>query len=380
MRGSVRQRGEKWEYVVDIPPSNGRPRQQKRKGGFDSERAAEKALNKLLYEIDQGLVKNSGGITVEKFLERFIEDYAETNVKPKTLDSYKDTVKNLKEGLGKLKLDQLKTHDIQAFLSKLLKDKQKSNTTIRYYYNVLNIALNIGITWGLLAVNPCKGVIPPKKNETEITVLNKKEADQLLEYLNGKPLFLPVYLSLKTGMRRGEILGLQWSDLKGNTLYVKNQLQIIEKEYVLTSPKSKYGKRSIELDDMTVHLLKDIRKQQMMNQKVYKDNYWKKYNLIVCWPDGSPYRPDFPTHSLPNAIESLNKALKEKQQNQLPIVRFHDLRHTHATLLLEMGVPVKVVTERLGHSSTTVTMDLYAHVTSNMQKETINKIKEIFTI
>jgi integrase len=172
-------------------------------------------------------------------------------------------------------------------------------------------------------------------------------------------------------MRRGEILGLKWEDIdwNNNVLMVRNNLQFIKGEFILTDTKTNAGQRPVKLPPSTSAELKLHQKKQEWYMRTCKSNYKNKDdkgNLIfVCtWEDGRNINPDYVTHTIKTLLEKCD----------LPDIRFHDLRHTHATLLLQQGVNTKVVSERLGHSKISITLDTYSHVLPNMQQEAADAI------
>lgn len=369
MRGHIRKRGNKWCAVVDVgrDPKTGK-RKQKWLSGFNSPQEAERALIDFLAKFNTGQYADSQNMTVETYLQKWLNDYAKLNVAKTTYDTYEDAVKHIVPRLGKIKLEKLRPIDIQSFVTELFKEGV-SIRSIRYYYAVLNVALNTAISWQLLAVNPCKGVILPSKNKTKVKTLNKQQVDILLEGAKDTPLYIPVLLALTCGLRRGEILGLRWDNinLQNNTIKITQSIvqtpsgEILEKE-----PKSKSGVRTIAIPEKTAKELEALLKKQAENKLALGPEY-KDGNFVVCWDNGEPYRPDYITHAFKKLVKKLG----------LPDIRFHDLRHTHASLLLEEGVHPKVVQERLGHSSISVTLDTYSHVAPNLQQEAAKKIDEI---
>jgi len=369
MRGHVRKRGSKWCIVVDLgkDPVTGK-RKQKWYSGYKTKKEAEKDLADIITRIEKGQVADAKNMVLKEYLEMWLEDYAYHNVAPTTYESYVDAVRNVVSRLGNIKLSKLRPHHIQGFCSHLLKNSELSTTTIRYYYSVLNIALNTAIKWQLVPTNPCKGVTPPKKNQPKMTVLTEEQANQLLEGAKDTSLYLPVVLALTCGMRRGEILGLKWDDVDFDTktIYVQRNLTMVKGKTSIRAPKTEQGKRSITMTKITARALKEEKKKQAQNKLTlgtrYKDN-----GFVCCWDDGTHYRPDYITHAFPKLLKKL----------ELPKIPFHNLRHTHASLLLLKGVHPKVVQERLGHSSISITLDTYSHLMPSMQKEAAEKIDDV---
>lgn len=196
-------------------------------------------------------------------------------------------------------------------------------------------------------------------------VLTAEQVDRLLEAAKGTYLYVPILLAVATGMRRGELLALRWADcdLAGGTISVCRSLEQTKAGLSFKEPKTARSRRVVALPAFAVEALRRHRVEQM-EQRLRVGPAWQDYDLVCCREDGTPIRPD--------SITVLYKAILRRAG--LPPVRFHDLRHTHATLLLGQGVHPKVVSERLGHSQIAVTMDLYSDVTLPMQQEAVRKL------
>lgn len=183
-------------------------------------------------------------------------------------------------------------------------------------------------------------------------------------------MYLPLVLALTCGMRRGEILGLQWDDIdfNSNTININNNLIYTkENDLELVSPKTDTSVGIIAMLPLTIDALKEAQKKQKENKLLFGEKY-NKNNFVCTWNDRRPIRPDYAT----NTIKKLLKKC------ELPDIRFHDLRHTHATLLLLKKVNPKVVSERLRHSDISITLNTYSHVLPQMQEEAVSKLSEIF--
>ena len=362
-------RGKTWTVIIELPKSGKDKRDRKWLSGFKTKKEAQNAAVEFLSNLNKGITVETSDLTLGEYLDKFLKDYAVHNVKHNTYLSYEDAIKNLKIYVGDIKLSKLQPQLIQTFLSEQLENTQKSPTTIRYYYTVLNISLNLAVKWKLLQNNPCINVSPPKKNETEILPLSQEEADRLLEVSKGKSLHLPIQFALKCGLRRGEILALKWDDIVENKIYIRHNLILIKNEVKLVEPKTKSGKRVIIMPDTLFEILGKEKEKQFKFKEQLGNEYYDPYDFVVCRDNGSYLRPDYITKRFKSLIRS-NGFPKE--------TRFHDLRHTHATLLLEAGVHPKVVQERLGHSKISMTLDTYSHVLPSMQEKAASEIEKIF--
>lgn len=264
----------------------------------------------------------------------------------------------------------------------LLKSKKLkeglSSTTVSAIQGVLHKALDDAIKMGLIVRNACDAVSSPRKQHKEIQPLTSEQARKLLEAAKGHPQEALFVLALATGMRRGELLGLKWQDvnLDEGTLQVRRTLSRLPTQmgrdrgdlYVEAEPKTKSSRRNIALASFAVEALK----QHSIRQKGMKrlaGDMWEEHDYVFCTPLGKHLNPG-------HGVLVQLKILLEKAG--LPDIRFHDLRHSAATLLLSMGVHSKVVQEILGHSEISMTMDIYSHVLPTMQKDAMVKLNQAF--
>ena len=306
-------------------------------------------------------------MTISDLLDRWLE-YQKSRVRDSTWQCYNWTLKRIKTDLGELLLEDLAPLDIEDFLLTLRASKL-SPTSIRYHYNVLSEALTRAVRWRLIAVNPALAVDPPKKAHFEAKVLNDAELNTLLQAAQGTFLYLPIVLAATCGMRRGETCGLRWEDVDFNhsVIYVRHTLDWIGGKLDLHPVKTARSERNVKLAQITVEALKKEKVRQaadkLKNGELYEDR-----GYCWAWDDGRPYDPDY-------LYKKFRLLLKEAK---LPAVRFHDLRHSHATSLLASGVPVKIISERLGHTSVAFTQDIYSHVLPNMQQQAADTVDRLF--
>lgn len=373
MRGSVRKHGSGWQIRVDIEPDplTGK-RRQKAIGGFKTKKEAEKALAELISKIEKGEYFEQKEMPLSEYLKKWLA-HVKHNISESTYVFYKDIInKILIPNLGNVNISKLKPIIIQNFLNEKLEEGDLSPTTVRHYYNVLNIALNQAVKWQIIENNPCFAVTPPKKRDAIPNVLNPEQVKILLDYTKESEfsvMYIPLHLALFCGLRRGEILGLQWDDVdfKNQVIRIRNNVVKVGNESKLTTPKTDNSIRTVAIMPETVKILKQHKKKQKEHQLLLGESYHKS-NFVCTWEDGRTIRPDYLTHTLKKLLKKCN----------LPNIRFHDLRHTHATLLLMQGVNPKIVSERLGHSKVDITLDTYSHVLPEMQKEAVDKLEKLF--
>lgn len=373
MRGHITKKNNKWYFVVDVGKVNGK-RKQKWSKGFDKKKQAEEALAEFLQQLNSGQYIDVKDSTVSDFLNKWLHDYVEIKLAPRTQIRYKEIINNyIIPEFGHMKLRDLRPIHIQDYYSKLI--KKLSPSTVLYHHRVIHKALEQAVKWQYLAHNPADNVEPPTPDKNEFKVLSAEQLDKLLHYLKQQNhvLYIPVFLAIMTGMRRGEICGLQWQNVNfdNGTIQVKRQLQRINGELVLRETKTAGSRRPISLDDFSVAVLKEHRKKQKENRIFFGSEYHiENLNFVCTWPDGRLIDPDYISHAFPKVLKELD----------LPQVRFHDLRHTSATMLLEAGIHPKIVSERLGHTDIRITLNTYSHALPDMQKEAAEKLaKKLFS-
>ena len=376
MRGHLRRRGVRsWAIVLDLgrgPDGRRKQRWHSVKGTRDD---AEGALVRLLRSLQTGEYVEPSKLTVKFYLERWLADYAKPNTSGKTYERYAEIVNtNLIPAIGDNKLAKLQPLHIQALYTEALKSGRQvgkgglSPRSVLHIHRVLHQALAQAVRWQLLVRNPASAVEPPRPQPTEMKVLNESETAKLLSLTARTDLYVPVLLGVTTGMRRGEILALTWADidLKAGTLAVTKSLEETNDGLTVKSPKTAKGRRTIPLPMMAVEALKK-HKAEHGRKRLRLGGQFQELGLVCATGDGSHIEPD--------AFSQQFKIFMRK--TGLPKIRFHDLRHTHATQLLRQGVHPKVVAERLGHSSITLTLDTYSHVVPGLQEEAARQIDRL---
>ncbi|SHH48558.1 site-specific integrase [Clostridium intestinale] len=368
MRGSVIKRSNTWYYRVDvgIDPVTGL-RKRKSKGGFRTKVEAEAALAKVINKVNSGTFIEESKMTVEEYLDYWLNTYCKANLAPSTLKRYRELAKTIKKYLGKTKLAALKSTDIQEFYNELLTETNLSSTTILKVHRMFHTSYKNAYSLKLVTSIPTSAVKPPRANKVDFTVWDGEEANLFLELIKEHNIYIPVLLALQTGMRLGEILALRWDNINipGKSLAVRNSLSYIKNEIIIKRPKTSSSIRTIALMDSTVKELNALKKKQLLLKTENKI----QYDYVCCWlEDGRHMLPDYVSKTFQKLIKQYN----------FKKIRFHDLRHTHATLLLQQGTHSKIVSERLGHANISMTLDIYSHVLPNMQLEAVRKLEDIF--
>lgn len=242
------------------------------------------------------------------------------------------------------------------------------------FHNVLHKALDNAVRWRIIAYNVCDLVSPPRRKHYEIQPLNEEQIQQLLAAAHNHPQEALFILALATGMRRGELLGLKWRDINLATgilqvcrILTRVPTKVEGRGFVEAEPKTEKSRRSIVLPPFALEALKKHRVQQI-EKKLKAGPKWQEHDYVFCTSLGTHLHPDR------DVLVALKGLLK---QANLPPIRFHDLRHSAATLLLSVGVHPKVVQEILGHSRISMTLDVYSHVLPNIQQEAMQKLNKV---
>lgn len=378
LKGSVRKyaskknkRGYLWMYVVDMgkDPATGK-RKQKRKRGFERKEDAERALADFISSFNKGDYIEPSKVTVEQFLNDWIEG-KKLHIKEITYNTYKNHIDNhIIPHIGKIELSQLLPQHISDLHNKL-HEKGLSGTSIQDVHKVLRNALGQAVKWGMIHKNVAVMVDRPKAKKKEIQIWTIEQANQFLQVAKKNTrYYIAFLLALSTGMRQGEILGLRWKDIDFEEGVIK-VVQTLDHQgkKIHSETKSKAGQRTVAIDSWTLEALKSY-KAKVAQEKLIAGSSYQDHGLVVCTALGTPVTPR-------NLLRAFYSAIKKAN---VPKITFHELRHTHASILLKQGVHVKVVSERLGHANIRITLDTYSHLMPNMQKETAEKFADVFYV
>jgi integrase len=357
-------------YQADVSlgtdPKTGKRLRITRYGKTEDE--AYEKLHQALEEQRKGNLIKGNRLTVGVFLNEWLENVHKPTLKLLTYFRYRDCLNlHIIPGLGHIQLQKLHQAQIQAFYAQKL-DEGLAPSRVRFFHAILHKALDHAVKWEYVVKNVSDLVSLPRKIEREPQYLTKEQALHLLETLRGQKLEAIVSLALATGMRKGELLALRWSDidLEDKTIQVRRTVsRLPEYGFYESEPKSKAGRRRIVLPDRIVEVLKQHRaEQEEVKRRVGEQ--WRNLDLVFTNQFGSYIEPNHVNKRFNAAVEAAG----------LPPMRFHDLRHSAATLLLAMNVHPKVVQQLLGHSNISITMDRYSHVLPSMGRDAMDDMDD----
>jgi integrase len=359
--GSVYQRKSDGLWVGSVSLENGK---RKVFYGKTKKEVTEKLIT-ARHEQLQGVLVTAPAQTVKDYLEHWLEEVQKPTIRTSSYVKYRKVIYTyIIPAIGKVQLQKLTPQRVQSLYTSKLKEGLAPKT-VQSIHGVLHKALDNAVKWNLIARNVCDVVSPPRVPQTEKQVLTVQQARLLLDHVKKHRLEVLLTVALTTGMRRGEILALRWSDinLEEGSLQVKRTVDYITHYgYVETEPKTARGRRKILLSSFVVEMLNAHCLAQMEERHKAGDK-WIDKNLVFCGLLGDFFNPNY-------LLRVFKKILEDAG---LPRMRFHDLRHSAATILLSMNVHPKVVQEMLGHSTINMTLDTYSHVLPSMQKDIVER-------
>ncbi|EJY55883.1 integrase family protein [Alicyclobacillus hesperidum URH17-3-68] len=370
MKGSTRKRGQTWYARLYVGRDHqGKPRYSE-KGGFPTKRAAEQFLAEKITELSRNNYVAPSKESVEEYANRFLQE-KQYQVREGTFRKYRWLVnKYIVPEIGNIELRKLRPEHIQDFYLRLLTEYHLSKTSVKHTHVLLSQILNQACKKGKLATNVALLVDSQKPDDIEMKTWSEHEVTKFLDAARSSRYYMVFALLLGTGMRLGEVLGLQWKDVDWQTgkVHVQRSFTHGMKGYVFQPPKTKKGNRAIKLAASTLADL-HLHKIKQQEERQSAGDLWEENDLIIATELGRPTMP----HNIRMAFNRI------VNKSGVPRIRIHDLRHTHATLLLLKGIHPKVVSERLGHEDISITLRTYSHVLPVMQDEAAEKIDAVLS-
>jgi len=329
---------------------------------------ARRKLSRALHSIEVGALADSHGISVGEFLDQWLSEVVQPNVRPWTYKGYEVHVRlHLRPAIGHIPLDKLTPLHVQQLLN-AKKAEGLSAKSIRYIRGTLRTALNQAVRWDLISRNAAALVDGPRVEHYEIRPFTPEEARTFLAAMKGDRLEALYSVALTMGLRQGEALGLCWKevDLEMGYLRVSKQLQRFDGETRLVEPKTTRSRRTLALPASIVRSLREHRDRQLKEREAAGDK-WNETDLVFTSPTGTSI----------DATKISKEFHRHLDRAGLPQRRFHDLRHSCATLLLVQGVSPRVVMEVLGHSQISQTMNTYTHVLPELRRQAADRIDDL---
>jgi integrase len=328
---------------------------------------AQRRLNELLVSLDKGSLVPTGRMTVAHHLDNWIDGYVKTNTGARTIDAVQSIARNhLKPAFGTLSLKQLTPQIIQSYYGRAC--QKLSARTVNKQHRILSQSLKYAVRQGYLGRNPCDFVDAPRSVKKTMRTLTQAELEYLLDVAKDSYYYPIFYFAVSTGLRESEILGLRWRDLDLNILSISVNQVLYKRSGITTfkEPKTVHSRRRVAMTNKLAAFLREYRSNRewlyiQANKLLALDD------LVFTTYQGQPLNPSVVTHNFHKLALTAG----------LSGVRFHDLRHTFASLMLLRGVSPKVISEALGHASVAFTMDTYSHIIKGMQEDAMKLLDEI---
>lgn len=380
MQGSVRKKGGKWYYSFEIGKDNGKRKRIERAGGSTKKEALESLRNAIIDFENTGSIFDQSEISVSDYFDYWYKEYVLINNKVNTQRSYDQIIRNhIKKEIGIYKLKTITAAKLQEIINLKYRNGYSKNY-LSNIYGVLSGAFKMAVyPYNLIKENPMVYVSMPKYNTQlinspdDLKIISLDDYTKILDrfpYKNN--MYIPLQIAFNTGMRASEVMSLTWDcvDFINGTIKVEKILYRNDfKQWVFGSPKTNSSIRIIKIGATLLNILKRYAEDQEENRKKYGQYYIKHDFNFVCLKENGELL----------TVDSL-KYLSRVVNYELNIdFKFHSLRHTHATMLLESGANIKDIQARLGHSKLATTMDTYSHVTKKMSEDSVNIFESIIT-
>jgi integrase len=379
MKGHIYKRSQgSWTVVYDLPvdPTTGK-RRQKSQTVKGTKRDAERALREILLSLEKGSYVKPNKTTLGEWLRQWFKDYASMNTTDRTQESYGSIIeRHLIPALGKVLLTDLQAQHIQSYYAKKLSEGRAdgkgglSARSVVYHHRILSKALDYAVKMGVVVRNVTDVVQSPRVARVTMHTLSLEEVTRFLDVARETDYYVYFATLLYTGLRRGELLALRWRNLdldSGTIAVVETAYKLGNGDYIIKEPKTPHSRRTVTLPPSLVELFKAYRADQEL-LRVQLGVSLNSDDFVFIRHDGSPLYPNAVTLAFRRIIK--RAGLKD--------IRIHDLRHTHATLMLKAGVHPKIVSERLGHATIGITLDIYSHVLPGLQEAAAERFDRIF--
>ncbi|MEI2397042.1 site-specific integrase [Paenibacillus phytohabitans] len=363
MAGSITKVGSKFRVTFDFG-TDSKGKRIRKYTSASSEAEAKKLLNEFEYNQQRNLLVQTTKMTFSEFLEHWVENYVKYNCEETTIYGYRNIIyKHIIPFLGNFELQKLQPAHIQQYYKYLMDDKQLSPNTVHKHHACIRKALDYGLKQQFVHRNVSDAVILPKKERFVGQSYTRDQLNILLDRVKNTKLELPVYLAGYLGLRREEIVGLQWKyiNFKDRSIQIAEVRTSAGSKEIVKAPKTEQSKRVLYMTDELFEVLTKARERQEEYKWMLGDEYIDS-GYVYIQDNGKPYRVNTLTEQFGLFLE----------RNVLPKIRLHDLRHTFASILYEAGVDLKAISEALGHSDLATTNKIYTHRFDKTHKKTIN--------
>lgn len=367
--GISRRKDGRYEATIVLGRKDGRAVRKSLYGRTKKE--VQEKLLKAQQSLVQGMPLPDGRQTVGQFLDRWLLDSVAHSVRPRTYASYRQMIRlHVDDDVRRLPLVKLTPQHVQALLNAKTREGL-SPRSVQYLRAILRRALAQAVRWGVVARNAAALSDSPRVERARFEPFSPEEARAFLAAVRGNRLEALYTVATALGLRQGEALGLRWQDIdfSHGTLRVVTQLQRIDGKLTLVEPKTRESRRTVSLPAVAVRSLHEHRVRQL-EERLSAGERWQDHGLVFCTSRGTPIC----------AVNLSREYHRLLARHEIRRIRFHDLRHTCATLLLVQGVDPRVIMDLLGHSQISTTMDIYAHVMPDLRKEAANKMDEVLAV
>ena len=351
-----------------------------------TQKEVKEKMDSFKSKLNSGILDFDDNLTLEKWFYRWLFEFRKNDLKPSSFERYEGIYRNYIKGsfIGKIKLVELRTIHIQKYYNDLISEKNKSSTTIKSINKYLKSCLSAAVKENYILKNWCSNVTIPKdtieKNDESYLSFSIEEQKLFLSLIKDHRLYALFLIAFSTGLRQGELLALNWHDIDfvSNTININKSIKRVtitksdgskESIQLIQSPKTKSSIRTVPIPTNIISELKFHQSRQSL-EKALCGNAYEDNNLVFATPLGTPIDS-----------RNLTKAYKRLLiKHNIPYKKFHSIRHSYATRLFEANVPIKTIQTLMGHSSITVTMNIYTHVNETLKVKAIDAINNIFEI
>ena len=372
MRGSIRQKS-KYSWQIQIYTGiglDGKPRRH-----FETVRGrkgdAQRQLTELLSSLDKGVYTPPGRLTVAEHLNNWLDGYVKTNCSPRTFDGYQSIIeRHLIPILGHIQLKHLNPQAIQSYYGKAC--EKLSDRTVHHQHRVLSQSLKYAVRQGYLGRNPAELVDPPSPKGKSMQTLTQSEVMGLLISTQDSYYYPVIYTAVSTGLRQAELLGLRWRDIDMGDKPSISVNRVLYKRRGLCEfrePKTNHSRRYVSMTPKLAVYLREY-KTDRESLNLHLGRLLNLDDLVFASVEGKPIDPGVLSHNFARIVKRAG----------LENIRFHDLRHTFASLMLLRGAKPKVISEALGHASVAFTMDTYSHIIEGMQSDAMALLDEVLPV